>query len=342
MTRPFPAPAWRTVAVQGARVRLLEAGAGEPLLFLHGWGLGPASYVNGLVGLCPAGVRVLAPALPGFSGSDGPPLRRVGLDAYADRIAALLDTLDLGKPVFVVGHSFGGGVAIRLATRRPELVRSLTLVNSVGGAPGPSRSRPVGDLRAPMDDRSWARWWLSSLTELSPRELLATAPVAAGDLVGNLLRRPLTAALTGLVALRAPLADEATALVTSGMPVLFVWGDRDRLVTPGALSSVAGDLPPEVVRGRHGWLLSSPREFSDLLVNALVVHVMLERRHRGQPAAAEASTAALASLLPVERRRQARHAPSSPADPAPPQPAELAAPPPGDAAADGTGVVSAR
>jgi pimeloyl-ACP methyl ester carboxylesterase len=305
VTRPVPAPSWRTVAVSGARVRLLEAGTGEPLLFLHGWGLGPASYVNGLVGLCQAGVRVLAPGLPGFSGSDGPPLRAVSLDAYADRVAALLDTLDLGKPVFVVGHSFGGGIAIRLATRRPDLVRSLTLVNSVGGAPGPSRSRPVGELRAPMDDRSWARWWLSSLGELSPRELLRTAPVTAGDLLGN-LRRPLTAVLSGLVALRASLADEATALVDSGMPVLFVWGDRDRLITPGALSSVAGDLPPEVVRGRHGWLLSSPREFADLLVNALVVHAMLERKRRGQ--AATAATA-LASLLPVERRRQARHSP---------------------------------
>lgn len=95
------------------------------------------------------------------------------------------------------------------------------------------------------------------------------------------------------------------------MPVLFVWGDRDRLITPGALSSVAGDLLPEVVRGRHGWLLSSPREFSDLLVNALVVHAMLERRRRGQ--AATAATA-LASLLPIERRCQARHTPLPPQD----------------------------
>ena len=311
MSRPVPAPEWRTVRVQDARVRLLEAGAGEPLLFLHGWGLGPASYVNGLVGLCAAGVRVLAPALPGFSGSDGPPLKDVSLDTYADRVAALLDVLDLGKPVFVVGHSFGGGVGIRLATRRPDLVRSLTLVNSVGGAPGPSRSRPVGDLRAPMDDRPWARWWLSTLGELSPRELLGTAPATAGDLVTNLLRRPLTAALAGLVALRASLADEASALVDSGMPVLFVWGDRDRLITPGALSSVAGDLPPEVVSGRHGWLIGSPEEFADLLVNALVVHAMLERRRRGQPTAVAGAAGAtpLTDLLPVERRRSARHAP---------------------------------
>ncbi len=310
MSRHVPAPEWRTVDVQGARVRLLEAGSGEPLLFLHGWGLGPGSYASGILGLCAAGVRVVAPALPGFSGSDGPRLRDIGLDTYADRVAALLDALDLGKPVFVVGHSFGGGIAIRLATRRPDLVRSLTLVNSVGGAPGPSRSRPVGDLRAPMDDHSWARWWVSSLAEFGPRELLRLVPVSAADLVPNLLRRPVTAALSALVALRSSLADEAQALVESGMPVLFVWGDRDRIVTPGALSSIAGDLPAEVVNGRHGWLLSSPREFADLLVNALVVHAMLERRRRGLPAArSTAASTPLASLLPVERRRQARHSP---------------------------------
>jgi hypothetical protein len=136
-------------------------------------------------------------------------------------------------------------------------------------------------------------------------------PVSVADLVPNLLRRPVTAALAGLVALRASLADEAQALVGSGMPVLFVWGDRDGIVAPGALSSVAGDLAAEVVSGRHSWLLSSPREFSDLLVNALVVHAMLERRRRGL--AADPS-APLAEIIPLERRRQARHVPLTPAD----------------------------
>jgi len=300
----------KTVDVDGRPTSYSVGGTGFPVVFLHGWGLGPRPYTAGLLGVCRAGVRVIAPALPGFSGSDGPPLRHVSLDTFAGRIADLLDALELGKPVILVGHSFGGGVAIRLASRRPDLVRGMTLVNSVGGSPGPSRSRRVGDVRAPMRNRSWLRWWLSTLSELSARELLATLPVTAPELLPNLVLKPVTATLTGFVGMRAALADEAQDLVDSGMPVLFVWGDRDRLTTPGALSSVAGELPAEVVSGRHGWLLSSPALFSDLIVNSLVVHAMLERRRRGLATPPVVATpASLPDLLPIERRRQARHTP---------------------------------
>jgi pimeloyl-ACP methyl ester carboxylesterase len=275
VSRPVPAAEWRTVVVEGARVRLMEVGRGEPLLFLHGWGLSPRAYRDGVTRLSACGVRVLAPALPGFGGSDGPPLTGVDLDAYADRIAALLDSLQLERPAFVVGHSLGGGVAIRLATRRPDLVRGLTLVNAVGGAPPRTRQARGG---FGMVDGSWTRWIVSALAELEPAEVLPAALPVLRDLVPNLLRKPVTAALSAVLALRASLAEEAAALVTAGVPVLFVWGDRDRLIAPGTLGTVTGGLPSEVVRGRHGWLLRSPQQFAELLHNALVVSVLLERR----------------------------------------------------------------
>jgi pimeloyl-ACP methyl ester carboxylesterase len=288
---------WRTVDVDGCRVRVMEAGQGEPLLFLHGWGLTPKTYEKGILRLTSGGVRLVAPTLPGFGGSDGPPLRHIDLPAYSRRIAALIDVLDLEKPVFVVGHSFGGGVAIQLATDRPDLVRSLTLVNSVGGAPG---------RRTGMADRSWLRWMAGALTELHPRTLAASVPSLARTLVPNLLRRPLTLALTAKLALTVDLADQARELVDSGMPVLFVWGDQDRLILPGALRSIEGSLPAEVVHGRHGWLLTEPEEFATILRDALVVHAMLERSKRGQslrlPAGVE-----LADFIPPERRTFARH-----------------------------------
>src|SRR5687768_17492266 len=76
---------WRDVLVDDATVRVMEAGDpdADPLLFLHGWGLSPACYADGITRLVPAGVRVIAPCLPGFGGSDGPPLNGVDLPAYA-------------------------------------------------------------------------------------------------------------------------------------------------------------------------------------------------------------------------------------------------------------------
>ena len=294
------APTWRTVRVDGADVRVMEAGTGgDPLLFLHGWGLTPRAYADGVTRLVGAGVRVIAPCLPGVGGSDGPPLRGVDLPAYGRRVGRLLDVLDVEHPVFVAGHSFGGGVALQLAVERPERVRSLTLVNSVGGAPG---------RRSGLVDASWLRWAAGTLGELSPRTVVRGVPAMARDFVPNALRRPLTLALTAKLALTASLAEQAQALVAAGVPVLFVWGDDDRIIAPGALADVACELPAEVVHGRHGWLLTEPDEFAALMRNALVVHAMLERKQRGQAIGAVAFPpgTSLAELIPHERRKASR------------------------------------
>lgn len=308
-TVPKPAATWRDVEVDGAALRVMEAGPAEPskatevLLFLHGWGLTPRAYAAGITRLTAAGVRVLAPCLPGFGGSDGPPLLRgpsgplsVDLAYYARAVARLLDVLDIQRPVFVVGHSFGGGVALQLATSQPQRVRSLTLVNSIGGAPG---------RRTGLTDASWARWAVGAATEFSPRELLGSAPRLLRDFVPNAVRKPLTLALTARLAVTVSLAEQAAALIDAGLPVLFVWGDRDRLITPGDLAQVAGRLTPEVVPGRHGWLLTDPEQFSTLLRNALVVHAMLERSRRGQSWVLPRGTT-LADLIPPERRAATR------------------------------------
>ncbi|TML55880.1 MAG: alpha/beta hydrolase, partial [Actinobacteria bacterium] len=81
------------------------------------------------------GRRVLVPELPGHGGSDPLPAA-ASLNAYADRIAGLLD-----EPAAIVGHSLGGAVALRLAIRRPELVRALVLAGAAGISSGKRRAR---------------------------------------------------------------------------------------------------------------------------------------------------------------------------------------------------------
>jgi pimeloyl-ACP methyl ester carboxylesterase len=315
---------WRTADVDGAALRFLEAApaaAGDSdaattphtLLFLHGWGLTPRAYADGVCRLTSAGVRVVAPCLPGFGGSDGPPLlgapgrwgHRVDLPFYAQRVGRLLDVLGIEHPVFVVGHSFGGGVALQVATDRPERVRSLTLVNSVGGAPG------RGGMTGGMNNASWLRWAVGALGELDPAEVARAAPGLLRDFLPNAVRKPVTLALTARLALTASLARQAEELVSTGVPVLFIWADADRLVARGEFADVVGStrgqLPPEVVPGRHGWVLTRPEEFATLLRNALVVHAMLERSKRGHAVVLPPGTS-LADLIPLERRSAARFA----------------------------------
>jgi pimeloyl-ACP methyl ester carboxylesterase len=278
---------WNDVVVDGAVVRVMEAGdpLAAPLLFLHGWGLSPACYADGVSRLTAAGVRVVAPCLPGFGGSDPLPLHRAGLADYARRVERLLEVLGEDGPVFVAAHSFGGGIALQLATERPDLVRSLTLVNPVGGGALPS---------SPAD---WLTWAAGAATELNPASVARSATSVLQAFLPNLLRAPVTLALSARLALTASLAEQARSLVLDGVPVLFVWADDDRLVARGSLAGVVAQLPAQVVRGRHGWLLSEPAAFAELVRNALVVHAMLERR-TGRRAVVVPAGRSLVELLP--------------------------------------------
>ena len=72
--------------------------------------------------------------MPGFGGTRDLPSDEFSMRGYAQWVADLLDALDIEESAVVLGHSFGGGVAIRLAFDHRARVRSLVLVNSVGGS----------------------------------------------------------------------------------------------------------------------------------------------------------------------------------------------------------------
>lgn len=121
----------RVETVGGAQVRALLGGPadGEPLVLLHGLG-GSSSNWALLAPQLARSRRVLIVDLPGHGRSDPLPAAP-GIGSYADRVGALAERLGL-LPADVVGHSLGGLVALRLAVRRPEAVRSLVLVAGAG------------------------------------------------------------------------------------------------------------------------------------------------------------------------------------------------------------------
>jgi pimeloyl-ACP methyl ester carboxylesterase len=102
-------------------------GTGRSLVALHGGGSSGAQWQR-LAAALRHECRVIAPDLIGF-GKTGAWPRPGGLthDLQADLVAMLVEDAGNGA-VDIVGHSYGGATAVRLALRRPELVRSLVLV----------------------------------------------------------------------------------------------------------------------------------------------------------------------------------------------------------------------
>src|SRR3954470_10195048 len=127
-------PDWQQVYVDDARVEVLALGEGEPLLFLHGWGLSPRAYLPALRSLADRGHGIVAPSLPGFGRSDARREHDHSLYGVADHMIDALDALALPAALPVVAHSFGAGVSLRIAALRPDLISKLTLISPVGGA----------------------------------------------------------------------------------------------------------------------------------------------------------------------------------------------------------------
>jgi pimeloyl-ACP methyl ester carboxylesterase len=127
----------REVTANGARFHLAEYGPpnGPLVLLLHGFPEFWWSWRHQLVALGDAGLRVVAPDLRGYGGSDKPPR---GYDAYtlSSDVAGMIRAL--GAPrAHVVGHDWGGLLAWAVATLHPSTVETLTVV----GMPHPLRMR---------------------------------------------------------------------------------------------------------------------------------------------------------------------------------------------------------
>ena len=124
----------REMQLHGQRVRYLAAGVEGPVLLLvHGLGGSSATWRPVLATLGGFG-QVIAPDLLGHGRSAAPASGDYSPAGYATWLRDLLAALDLDD-VTVVGHSFGGGVAMQFAYQYPERVRRLVLVASGGLGP---------------------------------------------------------------------------------------------------------------------------------------------------------------------------------------------------------------
>lgn len=120
------------VPVAGLELTVRSAGAGSPVLLLHGFPDSGSLWDAVTPHLVAAGHRVIIPDLRGFGDSDAPTaVREYRLDYVVADLVALLDRLCPQEPVRVIGHDWGAVAAWCLAMAHPERVRA-QLVDSVG------------------------------------------------------------------------------------------------------------------------------------------------------------------------------------------------------------------
>jgi pimeloyl-ACP methyl ester carboxylesterase len=214
---------------RGSRIRTWERGEGPPLLLIHGFG-GAAWNFSELAPLLP-GRRLLIPDLPGH-GASTPLPASASLAGYAD---ALAETLP--GPVDVLGHSLGGVVALRLAERRPDLVRSIVLAAAAGISSSTRSAEVTITLAAVVQPGRIAgrrAEWIARSRRLR-RLVFGPFEVANPDLLTERavhgLLRGTTIHTDTIGAGRALVRDDPRQdLDRVRCPVLILWGARDRQV----------------------------------------------------------------------------------------------------------------
>jgi pimeloyl-ACP methyl ester carboxylesterase len=260
---------WRHTQVDERDAVYGVAGDGPPVLFLHGWGLNHRSYRHALGRLARSGVTVYAPSMPGFSGTEELPADQFSLAGYAAWVGRFLDAVGVTDKVIVVGHSFGGGVAIQFAHHATRRVSQLVLVNSIGGSAWTDRRGRARHMR----ERPLWDWGIHLPADtFSLRQLTRIAPVVAGDAVPNAVLHPRALWRVGRLARSADLTRELKDLKMRRLPVVILWGRNDAVLPEACLESMRAALGNPAVRtvdGSHSWLLVSPGRFAEELTNII-------------------------------------------------------------------------
>lgn len=257
----------------GVHVRLWGATDGRPLLFWHALGLVVSGAWLGEVAPILAdryGVRVAALDAPGFGESPALPPERYSVSDSAALLWSAADELDLERPV-LMGHSWGGVVAVHAAADRPSDVAALVLLDSghldygdvPGSNPGATFEERVAEVRArlePLPSRAALHEALrEEIRRPVPDELLAAAEAGTveepdGSVRPRLAAETRAAAMQALVRTRP--SEDWPVLADAGVPVLLLLATEPvdtRAQNEQAAARIAAAIPHADVRFCEGW-----------------------------------------------------------------------------------------
>lgn len=244
----------RTVPVGDREIFFSEVGSGPAVVLLHGGGAGATGLSNYSrnIGALARKFRVIVPDMPGYGRSSKRVDQSDPFGDLAGAIGGLLDELSIGS-AHLVGNSYGGAAALRLAMDRPEKVDRLILMGP--GGVGTTRALPTAGLRellsyytgsGPSREKlsTFIREYLAYDGSAVPDELIEARYRASLDpevIADPPLRRP-----SGPLALRTLWRMDFTRdsrLRKVAHPTLVVWGTGDKVNRPAGARMLADVMP---------------------------------------------------------------------------------------------------
>jgi pimeloyl-ACP methyl ester carboxylesterase len=244
------------IRVAGLETFYQAEGEGPAVVLLHGWAASCQS-LEGVSAALAGSFRVIRIDLPGFGWSQAPPAVW-GTAEYAGQVLAILESLGIGRAA-VLGHSFGGRVAIVLAATQPSRVARLTLVASAG-----IRPRRTLRVRARLATSRLLRG-LAAVPGLT--RVVEPLRAAWSERVGS--RDYRAAGRLRPILVKVVNEDLRPLLPRIATPTLILWGDRDEEVGRAVVEIQAAEIPGARLRvfsgAGHFPFQDAPGEFMTVL-----------------------------------------------------------------------------
>lgn len=238
------------ITINGLKITYHTAGSGAPLLFLHGMSARGLTYKNALT-LLAQKYSVIALDLPGFGDSEM--FHKVSdFDDYASFVHSFIQELQL-HTITVVGHSFGGGVGIRLASLSDEVSR-LVAIDSDG-------------LYETVSPKLLHNLLIKkTIYDLTQYKNSLYFFVIAKDALNTIFKKLKSVHILFQSLMKCARQDLSHTKIS--VPVLLLWGKDDEVFSHGYAEKLHANLKNselKYVEGNHDWILFKPEQLTAYL-----------------------------------------------------------------------------
>lgn len=259
-----------SVEVGGTRIAYTLAGAGRPLLFIHGYPLGRSLWRPQVEALASSAV-VIAPDLRGH-GDSAAPAGEYSMDLLADELHGLLAALKIDQPVVLCGLSMGGYIALAYYRKFSAGVAGLVLAATRVGADS-AEGKANRERTAALAVEAGVP---AVVDAMLPKMLAPDTYTQNPDLVRQvrdlMLRTSLNGVLGDLAGMRNR-PDSTPTLPEIRVPVLIIHGQQDQLIPPGEAQNTLSGVPSATLalidRAGHLPNLEQPDTFNQAITNFL-------------------------------------------------------------------------
>ena len=248
------------VRVNGIRLYYEEFGSGDPILCIHGTSSSALVWRRAATDALSRMGRVIIYDRRGCTRSERPEPYETSVAQHADDAAALLGALG-ASPAVVIGRSYGGGVAVGVALRRPDLVRALVLLEAA-------------DMTIDGEDAPWEQEMRDAVEQAAAVDLSTVAEAMFRSVLGDDAWESLPEDLRALFAANSPavlaevrgprLGVRSSDLAAIAVPTLLVSGEESLPAFRRINDLLAAAIPRARVSRVGGGHLIDPGEPSVL------------------------------------------------------------------------------